>query len=79
MSETAGNDGLVGCDGVGGLTRVQEVRFVSCLKNVSVDNRSQLFVERQNIPMDGKCVAGFVFVTLAVFFCLVMYCCNRET
>jgi len=48
MSETCGNNRLVGCgcDGGGGLTGVQEVRFVSCLKNVSVDNRSQLFLEK---------------------------------
>jgi len=75
MSETAGNNGLVGfgCDGGGGLTRVQEVRFVSYLKNVSVDNRSQLFLERQNMPMNGRCVTGFLFGALAVYFCRVMY------
>ena len=80
MSETAGNSGLVGCgcDGGGGLTRVQEIRFVSYVKNVIVDNKSQLFLEKQNIPMNGKCVTGFLFGTLAVYFCLVMYCCNRE-
>jgi len=53
MSKTAGNNGLVGCDGGGGLTRVQEVRFVSYLKNVNVCNRSQLFLERKNIPLNG--------------------------
>jgi len=51
MSETVGNNRLVGCgcDGGGGLTSVQEVRFVSYLKNVSLENRSQLFLEKQNI------------------------------
>jgi len=29
--------------------------------------------------MNGKCVSGFLFGTLAVHFCLVMYCCNEET
>ena len=74
MSKTVSNNGLVGCgcDGGGGLTRVKEVRFVSYLKNVSVDNRSQLFLEKQNIPINGKCVTGFLFGTLAVYFCLVV-------
>jgi len=52
VSETDGNSGLVGCgcDGGGGLTRVQEeVSFVSYLKNVSVDNRSQLFLGEKKI------------------------------
>jgi len=81
MSETIGSNRLVGCgcDGGGGLTGDKEVRFVSCLKNVSVDNRSQLFLEKQNIPMNGKCVSGFLFGTLAVHFCLVVYCCSEET